>query len=907
VNRLGVRTEWDYDSNGRVTELREAAGLPEQRTTRYAYPDAFTRVVTRLGDQYTSNVITTERDDQFGNTASYTDGESNATVYTYNAQGMVLTETKPSGTNFSYEYDAQGNLTKQTIPTDSFDRVTEYAYDAAGNLTSIKWPNEAVTIYGFNALNEQVSVTNDLNHTFEDTYDRTTRTFVQRDARGAETITRMDARGRRKEVIDPNGNATRWTYENGRLMFTQYPTFERSYDYATGSRLDRVTDHYDGQQSSTQLQLNPLGQLKESADAKQNSEYREYDGLGRLTRITDATGGIIRLTYDVHGNLVQVTDPENRSTWFEYNGNGQMVAEERRPRAGEVSRRTYQYDADGNLHVEITPNGEKVVYDYNDAAELKRMMLYPDQSTSTPEQVIALSYNDLGQLKSYDDGETSGSYSYDHLGQLLNTTTDYGPFAKTISYTYDAVGNIATYTNPEGVTYRYTYDLNSQVDSVDIPGAGLVNFSDYQWNQPTRIQLPGGSVIQRQYDGLQRMAENTLLDPAQQSLMNVVYGYDSVGNITGQSSEHGDYSYGYDDLYRLTGADYPQAQNETFTYDGVGNRASYNGGDSWQYNDANQLTAKSDTTYQYNANGHMTQKTVGDETTYYFYDGQERLVRVENSEGNVIARYGFNPLGHRLWKEVGGVRTYFFYNESGLVGEYTSAGDLIKEYQYASNSTWMTNPLFQRDSGEVYFYQNDHLGTPQRMVAKSGAVVWKASYTAFGKATLFITTISNNLRFPGQYFDQETELNHNYFRDYDPTLGRYVQSDPIGLDGGVNTYGYVAQNPIFRKDPLGLIWETGCSFIEKYILNECKWYDEDTEGLRDWARNEFDKKMDKICGGEACSSMFERCKKIVVRVTLSTGPIVVCYEMQQECNAIKQKCKDEVACVGSEGGDGGVS
>lgn len=804
VDRTGVRTEWEYDSYGRVVELREAAGLPEQRTTRYSYPDAFTRVVTRLGDQYTPDVITTERDDQFGNTASYTDGETNTTDYTHNAQGKVLTETKPSGANFSYEYDPQGNLTKQTVPTDSVDRVTDYAYDAAGNLTEIIWPNEAVTTYGYNTLNERVSVTDELNQTTDTIYDRTTRTFTVKDARDAEATVRLDAHGRPVLIEGPNGNVTQQTYEQGQLASTQYPTFERTFDYGAGSRLKQVTDHYDGRQSSTQLQLNPFGELKEQVDDKQNPEYREYDGLGRLTLITDATGGTTHLTYDVHGNLVQVTDPETRSTWFEYNRNGQVVSEERRPEPGEVNRRIYEYDDDGSLHIEITPNGEKVVYDYNPPGELTNMVLYPDQSTSTPEKVVKLSYNDLGQLKSYDDGETSGSYNYDDVGQLLNATIDYGPFSKSISYTYDKAGNISTYTNPEEITYTYAHDANGQIESIEIPGLGLVSFTDYQWNQPRRIQLPGGSVIQRQYDGLQRMASNTLLDPAQQSLMNVVYGYDSVGNITSQSTEHGEYRYDYDSLYRLTDAEYPAAEDETFSYDGVGNRINYNGAAGWQYNDANQLTENNDTSYEYDANGHLVQKTENGKITRYFYNSQERLIRVENGSGNVVARYGFDPFGHRLWKMVDGVKVYFLYNRSGLVAEYDSSGLLVKEYQYVPKSPWMTSPLFQRDSGQIYFYQNNHLGAPSKMISAYGEMVWSVEYSVFGGANIGLQKQGNNLRFPGQYHDNEVGTYYNYHRDYDHRLGRYLQSDPIGLEGGINTYSYSQQNPVRYSDNTGL-------------------------------------------------------------------------------------------------------
>ncbi|WP_347333023.1 RHS repeat-associated core domain-containing protein, partial [Marinimicrobium locisalis] len=84
------------------------------------------------------------------------------------------------------------------------------------------------------------------------------------------------------------------------------------------------------------------------------------------------------------------------------------------------------------------------------------------------------------------------------------------------------------------------------------------------------------------------------------------------------------------------------------------------------------------------------------------------------------------------------------------------------------------------------------------------AITWKATYTPFGKARVDVEQVTNNIRFPGQYFDQETGLHYNYFRDYDPSTGRYLQSDPIGLEGGINTYTYVSNNPLAFIDPFGL-------------------------------------------------------------------------------------------------------
>jgi RHS repeat-associated protein len=135
---------------------------------------------------------------------------------------------------------------------------------------------------------------------------------------------------------------------------------------------------------------------------------------------------------------------------------------------------------------------------------------------------------------------------------------------------------------------------------------------------------------------------------------------------------------------------------------------------------------------------------------------------------------------------------------------------------YQPGSMWSTQPLGMITGGRSHFYQHDQLGSPNLVTSNTGQIKWQGAMDAFGKVQTTTSDINHPLRFPGQYFDQESGLHYNMFRDYDPEIGRYIQSDPIGLAGGVNTYGYVGGNPVNFYDPLGL-WSTGA---HNYLIQQ---------------------------------------------------------------------------------------
>jgi len=224
---------------------------------------------------------------------------------------------------------------------------------------------------------------------------------------------------------------------------------------------------------------------------------------------------------------------------------------------------------------------------------------------------------------------------------------------------------------------------------------------------------------------------------------------------------------------------------------------------------SNRLASVGIQSYTHSAAGHVTNNG----QTAFTYDGRERLVSATRA-GQTTA-YAINGLGERVKKAgpVTGTVRFLYDDEGRLIGEYDQAGSAIQEYFYYQDS-----PVMILKGAQVYYITPDHLGTPRAVVqmpvpVQAGSTwktVWRWEGEAFGGSLPSEdpdgdgTPFKLNLRFPGQYFDQETGLHYNYYRDYDPQIGRYVQSDPIGLSGGINTYLYVGANPLTAIDPFGL-------------------------------------------------------------------------------------------------------
>ncbi|WP_285834452.1 RHS repeat domain-containing protein [Kangiella sp. TOML190] len=251
-------------------------------------------------------------------------------------------------------------------------------------------------------------------------------------------------------------------------------------------------------------------------------------------------------------------------------------------------------------------------------------------------------------------------------------------------------------------------------------------------------------------------------------------------------------------MNRLTSSNSTNAGHQTYNYDAVGNRTKrYKNGALQETNTyaptSNKLTKINSSSITYNSNG-QTRTKAG---ATFNYNAENRLS--SHLKSGVTTSFKHNALGQRVYKRKGNDINYYFYDEAGqLIAEYAITGKIWKEYIYLHGQV-----IGFTRNGTLYHVHNDHLGRAERITNSSKTTVWRANNNDFDRVVTTNSIGGYNLGFPGQYYDQETGLYYNYFRDYDPSTGRYIQADPIGQWGGENIYLYT-NRPSNEIDIYGL-------------------------------------------------------------------------------------------------------
>ncbi len=788
----GGITEIAYDQSGTLpTQITRAKGATEQSVTTFSYDN--------------------------GNLKESASGGS-TTGFTYNDAGLPITITDPEGNVTTLEYDQVGNL---IASSDASGNKTAYGYDWRGNLLFAKDAEGNLTTYAYNAAGRLAQVTDPKGNVTSTTTDHAGRirgiaapsgssvfgydnngNLISVTKGDATTSYEYDANNRLTKTTDPEGNITTYGYSIGGACSTCGSTASASStptsinDPLSGvtlntlDRLGRVKEISDPLNNLTKLAYDRVGRIRTRTDAENNSTGYAYDKLGRITSQTDALGGVTKFTYDQRGNLTTLTDPEGSTTSFDYDKTGRKT-KETRPEGQQTS---YTYHPNGLLNTVTDAKGQTTTYSYDKANRLT-------QTTFNDNSKHTFQYDKNGNLTSYATPDVSTVIAYDAANRKTSETVTISGISKSYGYSYDVRGNKATFTSPEGTVYSYTYNRNDQVRTIATP-AGQISL-DYSWVRNTKTTLPNGVTTDNSYN-----ASHWLTGIAAQKAPSTVhtanYQFDKVGNITQKASDITT-TYGYDRIYQLLNST-NSTSSEAFTYDKVGNRKTKNANPTpWSYNRNNELITADTITYSYDNNGNTVSKTEAGQTVTYGYNATDRLQSVQLPDGRNVT-YTYDPFGRRIKKQIGAETIIYVYADEGLIGEYSETGTTKKTYGWRPNGIWGTNPLFMTEGGSTYYYHNDHLGTPQTMTDQNGDIVWEATYEAFGKATVDPdSVITNNLRFPGQYFDEETGLHYNWNRYYDPASGRYVEKDPIGLFGGINLFSYVKNNPLIWNDPAGLV------------------------------------------------------------------------------------------------------
>jgi RHS repeat-associated protein len=647
-----------------------------------------------------------------------------------------------------YDYYPSGLLSKVTQPDGSY---IEYAYDPARRLTEIKDNVGNKIVYTLDAMG---------NRTKDEIFDQSG-TLRQRHERIYDTLNRLwkDIGGE-----NPAGAITEYGYDHqGNLTKVIYPYGDvdplgnqRDFGYDALNRLRTVTDpKEDGARGLTQYFLNPLDQLTSVTDPMYLTTGYGLDALDNLNNQSSPDTGSSASFYDDAGNLTSRTDARGKTT---------------------VS----QYDALNRLTRVTYDNGTESVYTH-------------DQGQYA-----------IGRLtRITDPGGRITEWTYDQHGRVESRQQTLAASTLTLDYGYDSFGRLSTLTYPSGKVVTYGYDAAGRINSVLVGSQMLLtNIGYHPFGQPTTAIWRNGSVRTRSFDLDGRMSSFDV------GPVTVNLGYDNASRITSRGSA----SFFYDNLDRLERYVPASGSARTYTYDANGNRRTFTIGpiaQDLEYTDpfvSNRLLAVTPGTpalrYQYDAAGNVT----NDATRSFVYNDAGRLVQMQ--QGSNTTKYAYNPLGERVLKTgpfvAGGVNAYLYDEAGHLVGEY-GPGTVLQE------TVWLYNtPIgVMHPSGALFAVHTDHLGTPRLITSAANQVRWRWDFDPFGVLPANgnpsgLGTFTYNLRFPGQFYDAESALHYNYFRDYDPQIGRYIESDPIGLAGGTNTFGYVENNPIGAIDAQGL-------------------------------------------------------------------------------------------------------
>jgi len=778
-------TEYKYDINNRIVERKiTARSTGVQRVWSYEYELHDNGVIKKV-QAFTPRGL--------GN------------VKTFDSKGNLLTNTNALGHSITYsDYDSFGNPARQT---DINGIKTKFKYDEMGRLIESKELSNGkkVNKFKYNAMGQvvetQSSATGKTTYQYDDAYHKVGMT----NALGDSVNFTLNAAGNITNKIISDDNSP-WTFSNcvitsersecsqgkAELMETLYPsTIGKTFD-----ALSRVTSVSRGGEDISSYQYDTNNNIVKAIDGNGSATTYVYDSLNRKISETDANGQTTRYQYNNQNLITVLTDVRGNQTTYTYNDFGELT-QKLSPDSGAS---TFIYNEAGQKVSATRADGTKLTFGYD---VLNRLTTTSNQGSVLLQYTYDNCKNGQGRLCSVTDASGTTVYKYHKTGKLKKKKVAISDDKYQLSYEYDAAGRVKSIHYPSGLKVKYKVDELGNIIAIKAKGKQLLKNVAYKPFGPIKGWMFGnGQQRAIQYDHqlkIQRILST--------NVQNLSYQYDLSGNITSLENLMYDriHNFAYDELNRLTviaGSDI-----ESYEYDSLGNRITkvdfFNSSNYQIANDSNQLLSvdKGNETrvFNYDDNGNIISDEAASLSKQFTYNAENRM-SVATVNGKTTT-YAYNAHGKRVSKTlVDGTEYHYIYGAAGKLLAESKNGKIIKEYIYL-NGQFVG--LIQDKS--LYYVHTDHLGRPEIVTDKHQNTVWQAENKAFDREVIIDSIDGLNIGFPGQYWDAEKHSWYNGFRDYDSTIGRYLQSDPIGVNGGVNTYNYVLGNPLILTDLLGLI------------------------------------------------------------------------------------------------------
>ncbi|MFG2233757.1 putative T7SS-secreted protein [Streptomyces sp. NPDC048723] len=747
----GHETRYLVDDRARITAEIDPTGA----TTRFTH-DAYNRLLSR------------------------TDPLGHTTRYVYDEQGRLTTVVRPDGREVRAEYDALG-LPVTVLQPDG--RVTRATYDERGNRTSATAPHGATHRFTYDARGHLTSVTDVLGAVTTVRCDPAGLPLEITDPLGATTTYTRDPFGRPVAVTDPLGHTTRLTWSvEGRLLRRE--TADGNTESWT----------YDGEGNCTS-HTDPMGGLT-------LSEYGDFD---LLTARTDPDGVRYAFTHDTELRLTSVTNPQGLTWTYAYDPAGRLACET----DFDDRTLTYGYDAAGRLVSRTNALGATTTYAHGALSQILHK--------ETADGITSYEYDDYDELaRAVSPDGTTLTLQRDLYGRVVSETVD----GRTLTHTYDVAGRRAGRTTPAGSFSEWTYDGAGRRSALSASGRTLTFERDAAGRELTRTIGPD-LALAHTYDPVGRLTDQHLVGQDGRTLQRRGYSYRADGALTAiDDALAGPRTFTLDPAARVTAVD---ASNwtERYAYDDAGNQTSA----SWPSRHpgaeargdraytGTRITRAGSIRYEHDALGRVTlrQKTRlsrKPDTWHYDWDAEDRLAGVTTPDGTRW-RYRYDALSRRTAKQrlapTGEVAEEVLFTWDGTT--------LCEQTEGPVTLTWThhgLHPLTQAESvlgttdDRFFAIVTDLIGTPRELIDESGEIAWRARSTLWGSTAWTRDAVAYTpLRFPGQYFDPESGLHHNYFRTYDPETARYLTPDPLGLAPAPNPATYVS-NPHTWSDPSGL-------------------------------------------------------------------------------------------------------